>query len=876
MKSIFDFPNPTKIPEIRPHTMALNKHFLKQAGIFLLFCIGFWLISMMYLNPALDDKTLQQGDMQQVELMRYNGDQYRQATGEYPGWSPNIFSGMPANLINGTENGNWVYRSHLLELFNLVKTPFNFLYLAMLSMFVMLLAARVNKWLAAAGAIGYAFMTFTISSYEAGHITKVLAMDVLPGFVGGLILLSRRKYLWGAIVTALFFAAMIGFFHYQVAYYAGIIAAIFFLVELIYDLRNRDYKHAAIAVGLAITMTLAGMFTSISKIIDTKEYAKTTMRGGSEMDGVPEPGQAAGAKKTLSRTGLDIDYAFSWSYSPTETFTLLIPRFMGGSSNEQIENELPFDTSRGVPLYWGELQFTSGPVYIGAIFIFLFILGIFVVLDINRGGLKLTKNTDAIDDKTPQPTDHGNEKLRRVSFKFMLISLIAVVVSILLSWGRYFGFNEWLFNNLPYYNAFRTPMMALMIAQVLLPFFGIYALHLITGNYLQKERRLLVLKRSAIATGVLFGIAALILFGADFTSTGDKQLGDSPEAREALSQLKDLRSSAAWADLMRSVILIALAFGLVWGTIKDKLKPMLLWIGMIVFIGFDLLGVANRYVSEDNWTEKVEDIAPIPSKLDQQLMAFNKEQARVLDVRRGNNNTFNSNFANPFHRNIGGYHPAKMSRYQDIISHGITATGPNPEVNPVLDMLNARYILAADEKQGEFVQERKTALGNAWFVQKATEVRDAKAAMARLTQMNPGAEAVYEAKENLKPAKNEWTKDSNARIAQIYFSPDTIKYAVTNPNEGLAVFSEVYYNEKNGHWMALIDGKEAKVLRLNYILRGLEVPAGAKNIEFRYMKTIPTLYIGIEKGMSFAIIFGLLAVVALTAVGKVRAPNEDE
>jgi hypothetical protein len=457
----------------------------------------------------------------------------------------------------------------------------------------------------------------------------------------------------------------------------------------------------------------------------------------------------------------------------------------------------------------------------------------------------------------------------------MLISLIAVVVSVLLSWGKYFGLNEWLFNNLPYYNAFRTPMMALTIAQVLLPFFGIYALHLITGPYLARENRLKVMKGAAIATGVLFAIAAIILFTADFTSTGDKNFFGQ-DGREALNQTKELRSSAAWGDFMRSLILIGIAFGLIWFTLKEKIKPMVLWAGMILFIGFDLLGVANRYVSEENWTDKVEDIAPVPSKLDQQIMADNPTGARVLDFRFGQSGAFNSNNANPFHRNIGGYHPAKMSRYQDIISHSISATGPNPEINPALDMLNARYILSMDDKRQEGVYLRKTALGNGWFVRKASEVPNAKAAMERINEMNPGAEAVYEATEKLKPSKNAWDLDSNARIRQTYFSPDTIRYEVNNPKEGLAVFSEVYYNEKNGHWKASIDGKEAPVLRLNYILRGLEVPAAAKKIEFIYVKTIPTLYLGIEKGMSLLILLSLLAVIALTALGKVQAPNEDE
>ncbi|MBM3399639.1 MAG: YfhO family protein, partial [Bacteroidetes bacterium] len=508
--------------------MKINKDFLKQAGVFLLFLIGFWLISVIFLLPATDDKALQQGDMQQVRLMVDAANKYTEATEIKPNWNDRLFSGMPANLITGIPTGNLMLKLRPMELFQLVKGPYNFLFVAMLSMFVLLLSCNVNRWLSAAGAIGYAFMTFSISSYEAGHITKVLATDVMPGMLAGLVLITRRKYLLGAGVLGIFFAMLVGYFHYQIAYYAGIVAGIYLLIEMIMALKAGEIKHATIATTLSVVMLGMGAATNIGKAIDTARYSEATMRGGSAV--ASEVPTKDGPKNQVGRKGLDIDYAFSWSYGIDESMTLLIPGFMGGSSNERISNE-DFDQAmkdvqdegtaieieklyakRGyrAPLYHGDLQFTSGPVYIGAVFIFLFLLAIVAVLRY----------------LTADATDSKDKAIARTLFFF---SVATVLVSLMLGWGRYLGLNEWLFNHLPYYNKFRTPMMALVIAQMIIPFFGLYGLQLLLSDRFGENDKKQVWKVPVVAISALMAVAALMFFSEDFKGNDD---------REIMSQIK--------------------------------------------------------------------------------------------------------------------------------------------------------------------------------------------------------------------------------------------------------------------------------------------------------------------------------------------------
>lgn len=826
--------------------MNLNKEHLKQAAVFLAFLAGFWLISMVFLAPALDGKVIQQGDMQQTRLMRDAAEKYKEVNGHMPNWNDRLFSGMPGSLISGIPQGSLILKTRPLEMFGLVKSPFNFLFVAMFSMFALLMASRVNKWLAAAGALGYAFMTFSISSFEAGHITKVLAMDVMPGVLAGLVLITRRKYLLGAGVLGLFFSMLVGYFHYQIAYYAGIMAAVYLLIELILALRAGETKHALIATGLSALMLAIGAMTNVGKALDTAQYSAATMRGGSAVASEVPKG---GPKQQTGRSGLDMDYAFSWSYGISESMTLLIPGYKGGSSNEKApENE--FEAER-LPLYFGDLQFTSGPVYIGAVFFMLFILAIFVVLSYLRN--PQVPSTD-----------------KTVAVTFMVFALATLLISLVLSWGRYVGLNEWLFHNLPYYNKFRTPMMALVIAQVVVPFFGVYGLQLLFSEKIEVAEKQNILKVAGIAAGVVLLLAAFSIMSEDFKSKSDietaKQMGaQAPEqVTQVVNVLKEARSKLVWADWMRSAGLMLASFGLIFFAIRDKFGRDVLYISFIVLIGFDLIGVSKRYLTEDNWEEKETEMAIQPTPKEAALMKENTTNARILDMRY---NPFNDNKPAPFFRNVGGYHPAKLSRYQDIISYCITPNGENMggdwiDKNNALDMLDCRYVLARGEKGGEeIVYFRPTALGHAWFAQTVKTVPDAKSAILTLNSMNIRNEVVIEASEKLKPAKPAYSTDSAAQIKQTYYSFDTLVYKSMAKVDALAVFSEVYYNEKNGSWKAFVDGKEVPVLRVNYVLRGLEIPAGQHEVKFIYTPAGRSTWLAIETGTSallLLMVFGSL------------------
>ena len=835
--------------------MKINKDFLKQAGIFLGFLVAFWLISVFFLLPATQGKVLQQGDMQQVRLMRDAAEKYYQQNGQFPNWNDRVFSGMPGNLITGIPSGSVILKSRPMELFGLIKSPYNFLFIAMMSMFILLLSARVNRWLSAAGAIGYAFMTFTISSYEGGHITKVLAMDVMPGVIAGLVLISRRKYLLGAGILGLYFSMLVGYFHYQIAYYAGIMAGIYLLIELILALKAKENKHALIALGLSSLMLGVGAISNIGKALDTAYYGESTMRGGSAVNSESPKGGPAGKK---ARGGLDIDYAFSWSYGIDESFTLLIPRYKGGSSQETVpENDLGAEK---LPTYFGDMPFTGGPVYIGAVLVFLFVLGIVVVRRLNK-----LANVDS--------------DTRKMANLFLYFSLACLAISLILSWGKNFGINTWLFDNLPFYNKFRTPMMALVIAQLVIPFFGIYGLSLLFSDKFNSEERAFVLKRGMIAMGVVLGIALLGILTADFAlktdaaTAGKMGAKGTEQVNQVVSTIREARSSLVWSDFVRTLFFVGAAAALIWFGLRGFVKNNLLWVGLSALIFFDLFSVARRYLTEENWQEKEEELAIQPTPKEMELQKGNKDNARVFDLRY---DPFNNNNPAPFFRNVGGYHPAKMSRYQDIISYGITPNGGQlsgdwVNNNKTLDMLNCRYVLDNQEgKEGVFV--RPTALGNAWFVRSVKTAADPKAALMAINKLDVRNEAVVEATDKVKPAQASYTTDSTAGIKQTYYSFDTIRYEANANAAGLGVFSEVYYNEKNGGWKAYIDGKEAPVLRVNYILRGLDIPTGKHKIMFVYEPASRAKWFTIETVTSYSLL--LLALAALVLMG-LKKEDED-
>lgn len=823
--------------------MNLNKHFLKQAGLFLLFVIGFWFITLWYLAPPSEGMVLKQGDMQQVRLMRYAAEQVKETTGTLPQWNDRLFSGMPGSLITGIEQGSLLLKYKVIELFGLVKSPFNFLFVAMLSMFVLLLSVKVDRWLAAAGAIGYAFMTFSISSYEAGHITKVLAMGAMPGVIGGLALLSQRRYLLGAAVTALFFGMVVNYFHYQIAYYAGIMVGLYFLVELVSAIRSKDFKHMLLSSGIAIVAMGLAVLTCVGKLADTNDYAKATMRGGSAV------AEATGAKGAqVGKKGLDMDYAFSWSYGIDETFTLLVPGFKGGSSNELV-SDADFGDTR-LPLYFGDLQFTSGPVYLGASLVFLFVFGLML----------------AFVWKKDKPLDSDAQ----LNYNWAIFGLVTFLVSVILGWGRHFFINEFLFDSLPYYNKFRTPMMALVIAQVVVPMIGILGLYrfivLVQGDGLSEVAQNKVFKNTLILAGVMVGAVVLLTMSTDFSSPEtDKRIAEQG-GMETVNKIKDLRSGLVWDDIFRSILFIVALIGLVYLALKKQASTLVAGAVMILLVGFDMIGISKRYLTDDNWEDKETEEAVLPSVIDNQIIANNKDGKRVFDYRGGINGAFNDNRAGAFHRNVGGYHPAKMSRYQDVMSYCIGSSSPTGSGdimnNHALDMLNCGFIMGiSQDGKSEIVVPRTTALGHAWFVDSVDEAATAKEALNMINTLNLRKHAVIEggdykagATAGLALGARNFATDSTAAVKRLFYSNDSIAYESNNNQAGLAVFSEIYYNEKNGAWKAFVDGKEAKALRVNYVLRGLEIPAGKHAVTWVYQPADRSMMVNIEWASSALIL----------------------
>lgn len=823
--------------------MNLNKHFLKQAGLFLLFVIGFWFITLWYLAPPSEGMVLKQGDMQQVRLMRYAAEQVKETTGTLPQWNDRLFSGMPGSLITGIEQGSLLLKYKVIELFGLVKSPFNFLFVAMLSMFVLLLSVKVDRWLAAAGAIGYAFMTFSISSYEAGHITKVLAMGAMPGVIGGLALLSQRRYLLGAAVTALFFGMVVNYFHYQIAYYAGIMVGLYFLVELVSAIRSKDFKHMLLSSGIATVAMGLAVLTCVGKLADTNDYAKATMRGGSAV------AEATGAKGAqVGKKGLDMDYAFSWSYGIDETFTLLVPGFKGGSSNELV-SDADFGDTR-LPLYFGDLQFTSGPVYLGASLVFLFVFGLML----------------AFVWKKDKPLDSDAQ----LNYNWAIFGLVTFLVSVILGWGRHFFINEFLFDSLPYYNKFRTPMMALVIAQVVVPMIGILGLYrfivLVQGDGLSEVAQNKVFKNTLILAGVMVGAVVLLTMSTDFSSPEtDKRIAEQG-GMETVNKIKDLRSGLVWDDIFRSILFIVALIGLVYLALKKQASTLVAGAVMILLVGFDMIGISKRYLTDDNWEDKETEEAVLPSVIDNQIIANNKDGKRVFDYRGGINGAFNDNRAGAFHRNVGGYHPAKMSRYQDVMSYCIGSSSPTGSGdimnNHALDMLNCGFIMGiSQDGKSEIVVPRTTALGHAWFVDSVDEAATAKEALNMINTLNLRKHAVIEggdykagATAGLALGARNFATDSTAAVKRLFYSNDSIAYESNNNQAGLAVFSEIYYNEKNGAWKAFVDGKEAKALRVNYVLRGLEIPAGKHAVTWVYQPADRSMMVNIEWASSALIL----------------------
>ncbi len=820
-----------------------SKKILTHVGIIII-CL---VVAIAYFSPALKGKVISQGDIMNSQAMSYEQDQYRNSTGEYTHWTPGMFSGMPSYQISvEPQHSVFTTLKHVLIMRDLGwERNIAILFLYLLGFYICLVAMGVNPWISLIGAIAFGLGSYNIIIVEAGHITKAWAISMMAPILAGMVLAFKRKYVWGGILFTLALGLQITFNHIQITYYTVLMAGILGVVYFIFAIKEKTLKQFLIGVGVLVIGSVLVLATNSRHLIVNQEYAKYTMRGGSEISVTPEDLYKDGEPKSIAgeKSGLNIDYAYNWSYGKGETFTIMIPGFYGGGSGEKVSHDSEFYKnfrSEHAPLYWGDQPFTSGPVYFGAIIVFLFVFGLFVVKGPERWWL-----------------------------------LIATFLAILMSWGNnLLGFNEFLFDNLPYYNKFRTPSMSLVIANVAMVMMAMLALKAVFDKKNENTADKQSLNRALyISAGITGGLCLLfVLFAGSFSYSGlsDQQMAQQygnnwPYIEQALMQD---RKALLRGDSFRSFALIALAGVMIWLFINKKIKkawPVVAVIAALVV--FDLWGVDKRYLNDDNFVSK-NQFALFPSEedmaIDQAAAEVGDKGYRVLDMVH---NTFNDAKPSAFHHQIGGYHAAKLRRYQDLIDFYISR---HINMN-VLNMLNARYFVTPNG-----IERNMYALGNAWFVDATQLVNNPNEEILALNKFNPADTAIVGADFAKKVQGKELSRDSNSTIEMLHqtpYNPDYVAYKTLTTKDQLAVFSEIYYAPD---WRAYIDGQPAEYLRVNYILRAMVVPAGDHTIEFRNEAPTQHKWDKVTLASSVVLVVVIIGAIVLWVIQRRKEEPTDE
>lgn len=747
----------------------------------------FLVLSLLYFSPVLEGKKLQQSDTMQWEGMSHEVRSYNEETGENALWTNAMFGGMPTYQIAMKGAGNFLHLARHYAL-SVIPEPANYIFMALVCFYILLIVLQVSPPVAVVGALGYGFATYMMLILEAGHVTKTVTLALTPLVLAGVFMAYRRNWLAGTALTALALALNIGANHLQITYYTFLILGVFFIALLIDAIRNHrlpQFAKTTLVLGVAV---LLGIGANATRLWTTYEYAQETIRGGTELT------------KATQTSGLDRDYALAWSYGVMETMTLLVPRFYGGASAEPIgkDYEMYKYVGRGAdtvaPMYWGAQPFTGGPIYHGAVVCFLFVLGCFLI----RGWFKWA-------------------------------AVAATLLSILLAWGKNMGwFTDLFFYYFPMYNKFRVVSMTLVIAQCMMPLLGAWALQHFLIRHPEVDSQANADKKRALigTTAVLSGILLFfLLFGSSFLpfeSDGDERY------KQVIDILRADRLKMFRADIIRSWVLVLATAGVLWVYYKGWIKSALITAAVIgVLLLGDLWLVDKSYLNNRNFVSAAKAKAIFEKDaVDEEILKDTDPDFRVLNLTA---NTFNDAITSYYHKSLGGYHGAKLGRYQDLIEYHLSKNNIN-----VINMLNTKYVIVPDEQAGgRRVQRNPDALGNAWWVSEIKTVQDADAEIAALTDFNPRQTAIVDERFASALSGLQLAPDSTASIRLTSYAPNRLTYETQNNKEGLAVFSEIYYNGHKG-WNAYIDGQPAPHLRANYVLRAMRIPAGKHTIEFKF------------------------------------------
>ena len=821
--------------------MRTYKKFLPDVVVVLVFAI----ISFAYfLVPVTQGKILFQHDASAGVGSAQELTEYQNRTGETTRWTNSIFGGMPTYQMSpsyqSTDGLSQVMNAYHLWL------PDNvwFLFAYLLGFYILLRAFDFRQTLAALGSIMWAFSSYFLIIIAAGHLWKVMALAYLPPMIAGIVLAYRGRYLSGFIVTALFTAFEIKANHVQMTYYYLFIILFMVIAYLVKAVREKQLAGFMKSTGVVAAAAVIGIAINLSSLYHTWQYQKESMRGKSELV------KKNAANQTSS--GLDRDYITQWSYGIDETLTLLVPDAKGGATvplsknatamakaDPQIQSMIP-QLYDAIPQYFGTQPGTSGPVYVGAFVLFLFILGLFIV---------------------------------RGSMKWALLA--ATVLSVLLAWGHNFmGFTNFFLDYIPMYAKFRTVASILVIAEFTIPLLAALALKKIVDEpeVLTKQMKFVYISL-ALTAGVALLLALFPGMMEPFVSDQERQMitsiqgMDGNTANMILSNIAAMREAMVSADAWRSVIVILIGFALLFLYKMKKLRADYMVICMAVLCLVDMWQVDKRYLNDEMFVPKSErDMPHQATSTDLAIMKDKSLDYRVLNLA---SNTFNENETSYFHKSIGGYHPAKLRRYQEMIDayiapemqaamqaiaakNGNMQEGDGAKVFPVLNMLNTKYFILPLQGGATMPLQNIYAQGNGWFVDKINYVADANAEYAGVGKIDVRHEAVADKKFESVLGKAQ-SNDSTAKVKLVKYEPNNLQYTIDSKNGGVVVFAEIYYPG----WTATIDGQPAELGRVNYILRALNVKAGKHTVVLDFH---PTSISTTETIAYIAIVILLLAI----------------
>jgi len=794
----------------------------------------FALVAIVYCQPALEGKVLQQSDVTQWKGMAQDALEYKAKYGTTPLWTNSMFGGMPTYQITGIPANAFTIGT-LDLLFTLrLPEPIGLFFLASICFYILAQILGFNTIISVIGGLAYSYATYNPIIVTVGHMTKMHAIGYLPLFVGSILLLFKKRYLMGSVLVAISTALFVQANHLQITYYGIIIVFFLTLFYLVKWIKEKEYTHIGKTFAFGIVAGALGLAVNAPMLVSTFEYGKQSIRGGSAL--------ITKDSKTTA-TGLNKEYALSYSMFTSEPLVMMFPNLYGGASDpnvvepttskaievlQQMQPQIAQQLQSFVSFYWGGIGITSGPPYIGIVICFFALMGISV-----------------------QKNEH----------RYWMIPTI--IFALFLAAGSYFlSFNSFMLEHLPFYNKFRAPSMIIIIPTLLLGVMALYGLDAMVTESNWKG----VFKKyrySFIILGLVFLAVIFIYSASDFKSDGDKhlittiaQLTDPNQraafeapANDLVNALVSDRKSLIEADLIKAFIFILITSALLFLAFKKIINHTIVLIAIGLVALFDLFQLNIKYLKPDHFVEQTENesaftLTPLDNSLKKDTTNY-----RVLDMRYGINNAFNGGALIAYHhKTVGGYNPAKLSIYQDLIENQWYKF---PNCIPTANMLNTKYIIYGNLATDTV--PNKSACGNVWFVKGIRFEKDAASVMKALDNFNPKDTAIIEEKDKI-PTLSNVGVDSSSQIKLIRNDNDIVTYSSSTQKNQFAVFSEIYYPLG---WKAYIDDKETPIVKVNYVLRGLVVPAGSHQIKFELK---PSSIVHAKKASNYAsfIIWALL------------------